>query len=122
MSARDQSKKRKREGEREKATVGQLTSGIKNKQVRSEQYGRLRHKAKVRLSCLRIAVEHFTGMCSEKQATEALPVTNLTVAPKRYLLICDPACCTSRAMSDTIAHVAYRRKSMLSARSGRRSS
>ena len=48
MSAQEQNRKRKRE-EKAKATVGQLTSGIKNKQVRSEQYGKLRHKAKVRL-------------------------------------------------------------------------
>ena len=46
MSAQEQNRKRKRE-EKGKATVGQLTSGIKNKQVRSEQYGKLRHKAKV---------------------------------------------------------------------------
>ena len=44
MSAQEQNRKRKRE-EKGKATVGQLTSGIKNKQVRSEQYGKLRHKA-----------------------------------------------------------------------------
>ena len=47
MSAREPSRKRKREGGKEKATVGQLTSHIKNKQVRSDQYGKLRHKAKV---------------------------------------------------------------------------
>ena len=47
MSAREPSKKRKREGGKEKPTVGQLTSHIKNKQVRADQYGKLRHKAKV---------------------------------------------------------------------------
>ena len=53
MSAQEQNRKRRRE-EKGKATVGQLTSGIKNKQVRSEQYGKLRHKAKVRVFCLSI--------------------------------------------------------------------
>ncbi len=48
MSAREPNKKRKRDGGKEKATVGQLTSHIRNKQVRSDQYGKLRHKAKVR--------------------------------------------------------------------------
>lgn len=47
MSAREPVKKRKWEGEKEKPTVGQLTSSIKNKQVRSEQYDKLKHKAKV---------------------------------------------------------------------------
>jgi hypothetical protein len=31
----------------EKATVGQLTSGIKNKIMRSEKYAELKHKQKV---------------------------------------------------------------------------
>ena len=53
MSAQEQNRKRKRE-EKGKATVGQLTSGIKNKQVRSDQYGKLRHKAKVRVFYLSI--------------------------------------------------------------------
>ena len=58
MSAQDQKRKRKRE-EKSKATVGQLTSGIKNKQVRSEQYGKLRHKAKVRVFYLSMSPEYF---------------------------------------------------------------
>jgi hypothetical protein len=41
-------KKRKRETSGQPApTVGQLTSQISNKQVRSEQYAKLKHKAKV---------------------------------------------------------------------------
>jgi len=40
-------KKRKREPGSEASTVGQLTSHISNKQVRSEQYAKLKHKAKV---------------------------------------------------------------------------
>jgi predicted MPP superfamily phosphohydrolase len=39
-------KKRKREGDFA-PTIGQLTSHIKNKQVRSEQYAKLKHKAQV---------------------------------------------------------------------------
>ena len=42
---------RKRKGEasgQPAPTVGQLTSGIANKQVRAEQYAKLKHKAKVR--------------------------------------------------------------------------
>jgi hypothetical protein len=34
----------------EKATIGQLTSGIKNKLKRSEKYAELKHKQKVRLA------------------------------------------------------------------------
>lgn len=47
--SKEDSKKRKREpiGSIDGPTVGQLTSHIANKQVRAEQYAKLKHKAKV---------------------------------------------------------------------------
>ncbi|CAL5229421.1 g12743 [Coccomyxa viridis] len=75
MSAREPNKKRKREGGKEKATVGQLTSHIKNKQVRADQYGKLRHKAKKE-----------KGIQRKKRQEEQLKAEQLGIeGPKRQI-------------------------------------
>ena len=52
MQHKKDDKKRKREaGTQNGPTVGQLTSHIANKQVRSAQYEKLKHKAKVCQYC-----------------------------------------------------------------------
>lgn len=48
MSVEKKEKKRKRPDHGHGPTFGQLNSHIRNKQVRSEQYAKLKHKAKVR--------------------------------------------------------------------------
>ncbi len=54
---KEDSKKRKREpiGSIDGPTVGQLTGHIANKQVRAEQYAKLKHKAKVHISATCLA-------------------------------------------------------------------
>lgn len=65
---KDDSKKRKREpiGSIDGPTVGQLTSHIPNKQVRAEQYAKLKHKAKVHISAPRVTLHNvnFAKYCS----------------------------------------------------------
>ncbi len=57
------SKKRKRETGVDGPTVGQLTSHITNKQVRSEQYAKLKHKAKVSVCFTSLAATPCESIC-----------------------------------------------------------